>query len=469
MGWTTGIEQRKNRRVAAQMPLRYRIREESGEWSAPYRSETTNISADGLAFVSSLCIPITARLAIEVTLPDRAGTLKAEGSLVRVVRELPSDTGFEYGVALDLATLSDPAALQHFVRSIDVFPLLQMMSRRYATDMHLTPYSPPMLRIRGRLVRGEGDGLPPHVVETLVLSLLNPQRRRELSQNGETHCSFMIPQTGRWRVSAYSQRGCVEAVFHAISHQAPSLYDLELPDAIPRLMQEEGGLFVVAGGLRSGKSTTLAALIDFLNARGGQVISTIEHPIEYVHENVKGIVKQREAGTDTPSVTEGVRHILRQDPDVIVIDAPIEAEALDLVLHAAETGRQAIVSVHAPSLVAALERLVTLYPPSARGQALRSLARPLRAAWWQVLLPTREDGLALAAELLMVNAAVRNAIAQDRLELIASLVDNTPGCITIDADLRRLVDRGLIDNETAARVARFPEEFQPYPGERRTR
>jgi twitching motility protein PilT len=469
MGWTTAIEQRRNRRVSAQMPLRYRIREESGDWSPSHRSKTTNISTEGLAFFSSLSIPITARLALDISLPDRSGTLKAEGNLVRVARELPDDTGFEYGVALDMNTISEADKLQAFVRSIDVFPLLEMMNRRGATDMHLTAFSPPMLRIQGRLTAAEGDVLRPHVVETLVLSLLNSDRRSELKLRGETHFSFMMPEAGRWRVSAYSQRGCTEAVFHAISHQVPSLYDLDLPEAIHRLLQEESGLILVAGGLRSGKSTTLAALIDTINARGGQVVTTIEDPIEYVHENEKGIVKQREVGTDTPSVAEAVRHVLRQDPNVIVIDAALDAESLDLALHAAETGRLVIAAVHGSSIVGALERLASVYPPYRRAQALRHIARPLRAAWWQVLLPTGEEELVISTELLIANAAVRNAIAQDHLDLVPSLLDNTPGCVALDADLRRLLNRGLIDYETAVRVARFPDDFQAHLSERRGR
>ena len=469
MGWTTSKEKRTRRRMAAQMPLRYRIQDDSGEWGERRRSKTTNVSSQGLAFASEEIIPITARLAFEATLPGRAGTFAAEGNLVRIARELPDDCGFEYGVALDMASVSDPGKLEAFVRSIDAFPLLELMTANDASDMHLTPYSPPILRVGNRLLRAKGDPLPPHAVEMLVLSLLNPERRSELTHSGETHFMFMAPETGRWRISAYRQRGCIEAVVHAVGREIPSVYDLNLPETLQAAVKRESGLIVVGGGLRSGKTTTIGALVDAINAEGGRVVSTLENPIEFLHENHRGIVKQREIGTDTPSVAQGVRHILRQDPDVVVVDTPVDAETLDLLLHAAETGRLVILSACAASLVGALDLFGSLHPQTTRPQAMRRLARSLSAAWWQALLPSPDGPLTMVAEMLTANTSIRTAVAQDRIDLIPGILNSAPGCMPIDAELRRLVGLGVLDLEVAMRVARFPDELQSNTGDRRDR
>ena len=459
MGWTTKQEHRTNRRVAVQMPIIYRVVGGGAELEEPRRTKSTNLSCQGVAFESPVSIPITARLQLRIFLPGHEGELNTEATLVRIAAELPDNKGYEYGLQFDLGTLTNRETLEKFVRSVDVVPLLEKMTPQGASDLHLTPFTPPALRVHRNLIAAAPEPLSPAQVENLIGGVLNTERRRRLAEDKEISFPFMIPGVGRWRVNAYYQRGFIEGTFHAIDQYIPTVTELELPDIVHTLALSDSGLVLVTGMTGSGKSSTIASMVGVINENTSKVVVTIEDPIEYVHENALSIVKQREVGNDTLSCLRALRHALRQDPDVLVIDTVPDLGTMDTALRAAEEGYLIIMSFPTPDPPRTLSRIATMYPQAQRALVLHMLAGALRGVISQKLLPRLDgSGSALACEVLVANDAIRGAIRSDRMEdQMMSIMGSVPGAQLLDVNLRRLVQRGEISYETAALVAHNPE------------
>lgn len=452
---------RQNRRVSVEMSVEYLVVDGVGPLATHHSSKTTNISVAGLAFGSPLNIPIDSRLHLEVTLPGGGGELKCDGIVMRIVRELPGGRGLEYGVQFDMDTVKNPERLIDYVKAIDIVPLLEAMLNQRATDLHLTADTPPMFRINRRLVPADKKALTPALVEALVLGTLSSVKREELQREREAYFPFMIPGLGRWRGCVFYQRGNIEATFHTIDMYIPTVNELGLPDVVSSLAASEGGLICVTGGSGSGKSTTVAALIKGINQEREKVIVTLENPIQYIHENIRGIVKQREVGSDAVSTTEGLRNILRHDPDVIAVDDIHDHEVMDMALRAAENGCLVIASFPTPDPMATIRRIVGMYPPDRRGAILHTLSTTLRGMICQRLVPTVDNReLVLVPEILTMSDGIRQAIWTSKIEQIPNLMMSTPGSITLDASLRRLMLRGLLDFERASVIARDPDSLR---------
>ncbi|HIJ74097.1 MAG TPA: Flp pilus assembly complex ATPase component TadA, partial [Candidatus Hydrogenedentes bacterium] len=255
------------------------------------------------------------------------------------------------------------------------------------------------------------------------------------------------------------QRGFIEGTFHAIDQYIPTVTELELPDIVHTLALSDSGLVLVTGMTGSGKSSTIASMVGVINENTSKVVVTIEDPIEYVHENALSIVKQREVGNDTLSCLRALRHALRQDPDVLVIDTVPDLGTMDTALRAAEEGYLIIMSFPTPDPPRTLSRIATMYPQAQRALVLHMLAGALRGVISQKLLPRLDgSGSALACEVLVANDAIRGAIRSDRMEdQMMSIMGSVPGAQLLDVNLRRLVQRGEISYETAALVAHNPE------------
>lgn len=457
----TQSEQRHSRRVAAEMPIRYKVIGGEGGLAPYQHSKTTNISVSGVAFVSRLRMPIDCRLELDLTLPDEAGHLQCEATVMRIVRELPGDEGIEYGLQFDEKTVRDPGLIEKFIKSIDIVPWLAEMLKRGATDLHLTANTPPMLRINRQLVPGLKEPLSKEVVERLVLGTLSSERRETLRRKREVNFPFPLPGVGHWRVSVFYQRGHVEGTFHAIDLYVPTIAELGLPGVLENLAMGGGGLIAVTGHASSGRSTTIAAMLRHINQNSEKVIITIENPIQYVHENLRSVVKQREVGTDTPSVQDALHSVLRQDPDVIVVDDVPDAEAMDMILRAAETGRLVFATFSTEDMVQTIRKVLGMYAAERRVAVLHSLSNALRGVISQRLLPSLDGtGLVLAPEVVTLNSAIRQAIWTNKLEQIPNLIASSPGSIGLDASLRNLILRGRIDYERASQIARDPEALR---------
>lgn len=451
-------EQRTNRRVSTDMPIRFRIVDGEGELGKWHRTRTTNIASGGLAFLSKLIIPIGARAELEITLPGKQGELKCEANVVRIVGEFVEGEDVEYGTAFDMETLGDPEKLAMFVQSVDIVPLLERMAKEEATDLHLTADMPPMYRIRQRLVPGTKRRLSADMVETLVRGALNAERRERLERERELYFPFILPGVGRWRTCVFYQRGSIEATFQPIDEYVPTVTELGLPEVVRSLALSDGGLILVTGGSRTGKSTTVAAMLRAISHEQEKVITTLEDPIQYVHQNDRSIIKQREVGSDTLSFREGLKNILRQDSDVIFVDDVPDSGVMDMLFRAAETRRLVITTLPTEDSISGIRRILGMYREERTAPTLHTIASVLRGVISQRLVRSVDGSeMVLIIEVLMVNESVRNAIWTNKLDQLPNLMLSSAGSITVDSSLRSLILRGKLDYERASKMSRDPD------------
>lgn len=468
MGWSLNTELRQSRRVSAELGLKFFTMGPGGaDPSKAVHATTTNISAAGVAFLAHLAMPIHMRLQLEISLPGAEDVLRAEGTIVRIVADHGEGAGLEYGVRFDRLEPRD--LLERYVRSVDVLPLLKVMSKQKASDLHISVFSPPMLRVNRELVPAHERPLPPEAVEALIFGFLNVHQRRELHRRRGIAFPMTVPHVGRWHVNVLFQRGFVECTFHTINEEVPTLELLGLPESVKDLaLSDEGGLILVCGPYGSGKSSTLAALVDVINRERRRTIVTLESPIEFVIENDHSIIRQREVGNDVLSHAEGLRQALLHDADVVMVSEVTRRETAQMVLHAAEKGLLVLAAMPAPNALAGIEHLVAMLPVDERSTALHSLSLALRGVIGQRLL-RRSDGmgLALAAEVVAAGEGVRSAIRTDKLDQIASLMRSAPGSQPMDVSLRSLVLRRVVDLETAVHHTPDPDRLRKAVTEHR--
>jgi twitching motility protein PilT len=336
---------------------------------------------------------------------------------------------------------------------VQLEPLLDEVLRVGGSDLHLTVGAPPVVRVQGDLRRLPGaPALNGSEVRRLVLGVLTQRQRERFLEVGELSTSHAIPGKGRFRVSAFVQRDSVGAVLRLVPAEIPSIDDLGLPDEVAEWTQQRRGLVLVCGPHGSGISTTLAALVDTINRERAAHILTIEEPIEFLHRHHKGIVNQREVGEDTASFESGLRHALRQDPDVLVVGELPDVESIRLALGAAETGHLVLATVRTMNAVQTVERIVDVFPPDEQQQVRVQLATTLRGIVVQQLVPAVDGGVALAAEVLLPTSPVLECIrAGDSANLAKAMLGGaTSGMGTMDQSLAALVQEGIVDLDVAA-------------------
>ena len=464
MGWGKSKEQRRTRRLGASLPLRYSLVVSAGGDARPVSALTTTVSYGGLSFVTPVSLPIHTRLAIDLSVPDEAADVRLEGTVVRIVSDHPQGEGVEYGVEFSGSLM--PEVIAKYLRSIDIVPMLQAMAPRGASALHLSASAPPVYRVQRELAPEGAIALTPERVEGYILGALTQQQRRQLMRDKEIDFPLVIPEVGRWRANVHYVRGAIEAVFRAVSAYVPTISELGLPGSAHHLAMAESGLVIVTGPTGSGKTTTLAAMVGHINRESSKVIVTIEDPVEYVHESDRSIVKQREVGTDTTATVLGLKHALRQNPDVIVASDVRDRPSMELALRAAESGFLTLITMHTANALETIERIASLYPREERDVALQTLGACLRGVVAQRLFYS-ESGAALAVEIMVVNEGIRGAIKAGKLDQIGALLNSAPGSMPMDVSLRNLVVRGLISFEAAAMVSREPERLKKLLSEHR--
>jgi len=341
---------------------------------------------------------------------------------------------------------------------MDITELLQQAVEAGASDLHLTVESPPVLRINGAL-RPLGDRhLTPSDTQNMLDALLADDLRRRFQEQGEVDFSHGLPEAGRFRVNAYRQRGSVALALRVIPTQIMTVEDLGLPSAVVGFTELAAGLVLVTGPTGSGKSTTLAALIDRINSQRAWHIITLEDPIEYLHPHRRSIVNQREVGQDTQSFARALRSALREDPDVILVGEMRDLETISIALTAAETGHLVFATLHTPDASQTIDRVVDVFPPHQQQQVRVQLAGTLAGVVAQQLLPRCDGrGRVAAFEVLLGTPAVRNLVREGKTFQIPSLIQTGGrfGMQTMDACLRELLAQGLIGEEDfTARVTK---------------
>lgn len=342
--------------------------------------------------------------------------------------------------------------------------LLREMSDKGASDLHITAGSPPQLRVDGSLQPVEGESLSPTETKELCYSILTDQQRLRFEEDKELDLSFGIRGLSRFRANIFVQKGAVAGAFRTIPYRIPSMQDLGLPPVTPELTRIPRGLILVTGPTGSGKSTTLAAMIDLINTERSAHILTIEDPIEYLHRHKRGLINQREVGADTRDFLSSLKYVLRQDPDVVLIGEMRDRETMEAALNVSETGHLVMATLHTNSAVQTINRIIDVFPPYQQPQIRSQLSHVLEGVLSQILIPRKTGtGRILAAEVMRPNVAIRNMIREDKVHMIYNAMQagqEKTGMITMNQALLTLFTRGLISQDEAFNRCTDVEEFQ---------
>jgi twitching motility protein PilT len=340
---------------------------------------------------------------------------------------------------------------------IDIIELLDGIVRRGGSDLHLCANSAPMIRLHGVLAPISDIVLDRESCRELIYSLFTENQRARFEEAWELDFALMVDKIGRFRGNAHFNRGSVEATFRHIPSKVPSLESLGLPPIIQRLCSMDQGLVLVTGVTGSGKTTTLAAMVEEIDRSRAGVIISIEDPIEYIFENQLCRVKQREIGTDTKSFPAALRHVLRQDPDVILISEMRDLETISAAITAAETGHLVLATLHTIDAPKAIDRIVDAFPPDQQGQIIAQLANSLQAIIAQRLLPRKDKaGRVACTEVMIMNDGVRSCLRDRRFQQILSMIEigGKDGMMTFDESLANLYSKKIITEEEALLNAR---------------
>ena len=344
--------------------------------------------------------------------------------------------------------------------------LLQVMERQ-ASDLHLTAGSPPMIRQHGKLHALDYPRLTPQTTREVVYSILTNDQRQKLETDWQIDFAYSIPGKARFRVNSYFQRASLSAAFRLIPHDMPSLGSLGLPPVIEEFTKKPRGFVLVTGPTGSGKSTTLAAMLDLINEVRHEHILTIEDPIEFLHKHKKCIVNQRELGADAQTFSLGLKAALRQDPDVILVGEMRDLETISTALTAAETGHLVFATLHTQDTAQTVDRIVDVFPPEQQQQVRVQLSVSLQGIVTQQLLPKADGhGRVCATEVLVPTPAVRNLIREGKTHQIYSALQTggSFGMQTMDAALVQLVREQKITRELAESRSSAPDELRRLMG-----
>jgi twitching motility protein PilT len=346
----------------------------------------------------------------------------------------------------------------------DFAAVLATVAQRRASDLHLTAGFPPAIREQGKVAPMEGfPVLTAQQTREVVYGILSEDQRKRFETNLQLDFAYAIPKVARFRVNCYLQRGAVSAAFRLVPQGIPALEELGVPPVLREFTRKPRGFVLVTGPTGSGKSTTLAAMIDLINRERQDHILTIEDPIEFLHQHKRSIVNQREVGSDAADFSLGLRAALRQDPDVILVGEMRDLETIATALTAAETGHLVFATLHTQSTAQTVDRIIDVFPPEQQQQVRTQLSVALQGIVTQQLLPTADgQGRVVACEVLVPNPAVRNLIREAKTHQIYSAIQ-TAGAIgmqTMDADLVRLVRSGKITQSLAEQRASVPEELR---------
>ncbi|MFN3785779.1 MAG: type IV pilus twitching motility protein PilT, partial [Thiothrix sp.] len=330
-----------------------------------------------------------------------------------------------------------------------------------ASDLHLSSGMPPMIRVDGEMRKINLPVLEHKQVHALVYDIMNDYQRKTYEERWECDFSFEIPGVARFRVNAFNQNRGAGAVFRTIPSKVLTLEQLNAPPIFRRIAENPRGLVLVTGPTGSGKSTTLAAMIDYKNDTDYGHILTIEDPIEFIHESKKSLVNQREVYRDTKGFEAALRSALREDPDTILVGEMRDLETIRLALTAAETGHLVFGTLHTTSAPKTIDRVVDVFPAAEKEMVRAMLSESLQAVISQTLLKKKGGGRVAAHEILIGTRAVRNLIRENKIAQMRSAMQTgqADGMQTLDQSLKNLVMKGLVDRETARRKADNPDSI----------
>jgi twitching motility protein PilT len=346
---------------------------------------------------------------------------------------------------------------------MEIRELLNLTIERGASDLHLTENEPPIIRIDGALRRTDNHTLRRDELKRLIYSVLTDIQKSEFERELELDFSLALPDLDRFRVNVHMQKGCVEAALRRVPLEIPSFELLGLPSILENLARKPNGLVLVTGPTGSGKTTTLAAMLDLINRERESIVICIEDPIEFIHTNKKSVIKQREVFSDTKSFANALRHVLREDPNVIMVGEMRDLETISTTITAAETGHLVLATLHTPNAPQTIQRIIDVFPPTQQTQIKLQLADCLQGVVSQLLLPhISGKGRVMASEIMVATPGIRNLIREQEIEQIPTLMQTGGqyGMKTMDKSLKELYQSNLISLENALSKAKSPEEFR---------
>jgi twitching motility protein PilT len=344
---------------------------------------------------------------------------------------------------------------------MDITELLAFSAKQGASDLHLSAGLPPMIRVDGDVRRINLPPLDHKQVHALIYDIMNDKQRKDFEEFLETDFSFEVPGVARFRVNAFNQNRGAGAVFRTIPSKVLSMEDLGMGDIFRKISDVPRGLVLVTGPTGSGKSTTLAAMLDYINSNKYHHILTVEDPIEFVHESKKCLINQREVHRDTHGFAEALRSALREDPDIILVGEMRDLETIRLALTAAETGHLVFGTLHTTSAAKTIDRVVDVFPAEEKSMVRSMLSESLQSVISQTLLKKVGGGRVAAHEIMIGTPAIRNLIREDKVAQMYSAIQTggSLGMQTLDSCLKGLVAKGIVTRENAREKSKNPENF----------
>jgi twitching motility protein PilT len=345
--------------------------------------------------------------------------------------------------------------------AMNIQELLNFSVKQGSSDLHITAGMPPLIRVDGDIRKINVDSMDHKEVHGLIYEIMNDKQRKDYEANLEADFSFEIPGLARFRVNAFVQNRGAAAVFRTIPSKVLSMEQLGMGEVFKKISNNPRGLIAVTGPTGSGKSTTMAAMIDYINATKYEHILTIEDPIEFVHESKKSLINQREVHRDTHGFNEALRSALREDPDIILVGELRDLETIRLALTAAETGHLVFGTLHTTSAAKTIDRVVDVFPAAEKSMVRSMLSESLQAVVSQTLLEKVGGGRVAAHEIMIGTSAIRNLIREDKIAQMYSAIQTgqSVGMQTLDQCLKGLVQKGLVDRNEAASKAKDPNQI----------
>ena len=354
---------------------------------------------------------------------------------------------------------------------MNIDDLLRVVVEREASDLHLKAGSPPVLRIYGALTPHDNSTVTIEEMQEALEHITTEKQRESYAEEMELDFAYSISGLARFRVNAARQRNTITLVFRQVNWRIPPLEELGLPEVCKVMVMKPDGLILVTGPTGSGKSTTLAAMLDYLNEREARRVVTVEDPIEYLFKDKKCFITQRELGADTLSFAAALKRVLRQDPDVILVGELRDLETISTALTAAETGHLVFATLHTPSAPGAIDRIIDVFPPYQQTQVRSQLSTSLQGVFYQALIPKTGGGRIAAVEVMIATTAIRNLIREGKTFQMPNVLQTGAqyGMQTLNQALRDLIQRNVINPEDAFRKSDNPQELREWIGDRSRR
>ena len=454
----TDREQRDFRRISVHFKVYYRREDDSPK--SIQEALTANISEGGVLITGKRAHFVSTILYLAIIAPQREKPIKTKGKVIRV-EEVEEGKLYEMGIQFLGMDHEDAEYIKRYVEGVDLDRILRQAVERNASDIHLVSDQPPIMRVHGELIPITQKSLTKEQIADLLFGILRKTQIQHFQDTLELDTTY-TNDTGRFRMNVHQERGQLGAAFRYISTEIRGVSELNLPKNIENLARKPNGLILVAGPTGSGKSTTLAAMIEVINKEKKRMIISLEDPIEYLYKSKESIIKQREIGFDSHSFVNALKHTLRQDVDVILVGEMRDLDSISIALRAAETGHLVMTTLHTTDAASSINRIIDVFPSDQQRQVRTQLAGVLRGVICQILLP-REDqeGRIPATEILINTAAVANIIRQGNLENLYNVMmtSSQQGMHLMDSSLERLCKKRIVSRENALPYVKDPSLF----------